>query len=309
MSPEICHEVACQPPARRRWRLWLAGAASVLTSAGLLAACGSSPSPSALSHPSSTAAKTSRWHTVFVDNFVGPSGAMLSSKTWRYFSGYTFGLAPFEPNAQFASLNGHGQLVVVARHTTSGWEAAQVGTRQAFMPKPGQSLEISARLKLPAGGHGFWPAFWAMPTSALTNPSTEPAAGEIDIAETIDNYNWVAQILHCGPSKTSGPCKEPSPRISHLHKFPTPAGEAGWNTYSAVWHNAGTSSSIDFFINGQRQLVVTEQEIGARYWNEAFGHPYFLLFDLAVGGWAGKPNQASASTTSMTVKYVRVSVS
>lgn len=267
-----------------------------------------------MSHPSSTVANktspsTTSWHTIFADNFTGPSGEMLSSKVWRYFSGYTFGSAPFEPTAQFASLNGHGQLVLVARHTASGWEAAQVGTRQAFMPQPGQTLKISARLKLPAGGHGFWPAFWAMPTVALTDPSTEPAAGEIDIAETIDNYNWVAQILHCGPSKTVGPCKESSSLSFHLHRFPTPAGAAGWNTYSAVWHNAGSRSSIAFFVNGRRQLVVTEQEIGAHYWNEAFGHPYFLLFDLAVGGWAGKPNRASASSTSMTVKYVRVSES
>lgn len=269
-----------------------------------LAACGQTPS--ATSQPPTT--QQTAWHTVFYDNFDGAAGTELSSADWRYSRGLSSGMAVYRPTPTFASLDGNGDLVVQAIDTTDGWVSGQVSTTQTFAPKLGQSLKVEARIRFPEAGKGYWPAFWGLGAPALNNPKVEPAAGEVDIAETLGDDNWVAQLLHCGPAKFSGPCREPSPTISDHYHFATPKAKASWNVYSFVWNNEpNDQSSVQFYVDNKLQLVVTEKQIGAHYWNEAFDHPYFFLFNVEVGGWAGKPNQSTARTAAMTVSYFKVS--
>lgn len=282
-------------------------------SALLLAAVLILPTGSALGAVSKGHARTRRlarveWHNIFVDNFSGRAGEMLSSKVWRYYSGGGGSLATFVPTASYAGLDGHGNLIVTARHTALGWQSGQIATVRAFMPKRGQSLRAQAKIEMPNAGASYWPAFWALAAKAVVNPRVEPAAGEIDIAETTDNRPWVAQFLHCGPAKFKGPCREPAHSTSDFHHFRYPAGRVGYHLYTMVWSNLAKDQSLTFLVDNRVQKIVTEKQLGARYWNLAFDHPYVFLFDIAIGGWGGPPNKTSGKSGSMHVSYFSISV-
>ena len=103
-------------------------------------------------------------------------------------------------------LDGHGHLVVTSMKTSHGWVSGEVETTHSYMPAPGQEMLVESRIELPAGGRGYWPAFWGLGVPALTNPKTEPMAGEDDFAETINDDPWVGQFMHCGISNRDGPC-------------------------------------------------------------------------------------------------------
>ncbi len=248
------------------------------------------------------------WRTLFSAPFNGRAGTRLSSKAWQYSIGRQDSDAVYVPTAKFAHLDGHGNLVITAQHLKAGWRSAQVITARTFMPKSGQSLRAQAKIEMPAAGAGYWPAFWAVDPKAFVVPRSEPASGEIDIAETTDDRPWVAQFLHCGPSKFKGPCREPSRTISDFHHFRYPAGRVGYHLYTMVWTNLPRKQSLTFLVDNHVQLVITRMEIGARYWRMAFDHPYVFLFDIAVGGWGGQPNRLSGRSGSMHVAYFSVSV-
>ena len=249
-----------------------------------------------------------RWRTLFFSNFIGRAGTMLPANSWQYSVGRQDSDAVYVRSAAYAELDGHGNLVVTARHLKVGWRSGQVITKRSFMPKSGQSLRAQAKIEMPSAGNGYWPAFWAVDPRALVVSGTEPANGEIDVAETTDNRPWVAQLLHCGPSKFSGPCREPSKRISDFHHFRYPAGRVGYHLYTMVWTNLPRKQSLTFLVDNHVQLVITRMEIGARYWRMAFDHPYAFLFDIAIGGWGGQPNKRSSRWGAMHVAYFSVSV-
>jgi beta-glucanase (GH16 family) len=43
-----------------------------------------------------------------------------------------------------------------------------------------------------------------------------------------------------------------------------------------------------------------------RNWDAALDHPYYLIMNLAIGGWAGKPNSSSKDMGVMSIDFVRV---
>lgn len=260
------------------------------------------------SHQRWTKHAVPRWRNIFLDNFGGRAGSSLPSKVWRYYSGGGGSLATFVPTAAYAGLDGHGDLVVTARHTRLGWQSGQVATVRSFMPKRGQSLRAQARIEMPNAGASYWPAFWALAAKAVVNPRVEPAAGEIDIAETTDDRPWVAQFLHCGPAKFKGPCREPAHATSDFHHFKFSAGRVGYHLYTMVWSNLAKNQSLTFLVDNRVQKVVTEKQLGTRYWNLAFDHPYVFIFDIAIGGWGGPPNRTSGKWGSMHVDFFSVSV-
>lgn len=244
------------------------------------------------------------WRTVFWDHFLGARGPRIGTG-WDVYSGHQLGIA--EDVAWDATLSGKGQLVLTGRESRGRWLGAEVATKASFAPEPGQTMIVESRLSLPAG-EGYWPAFWALAQPARHNTAIEPTAGEIDMAETIDTKPWAAQFFHCGPSNQFGPCAPYRP-ASDFYPLPG-ADKSGQHTYAWLWHNAGPASSMAFFVDGTRRLVVTEQEIGAKYWNAAFDHPYFLIYDVAIGGgYPGMPGPYSPEVRSMIVQWVKVLMS
>jgi hypothetical protein len=245
------------------------------------------------------------WTTVFEDDFAGKEGSAFGS-SWRFFQGTGIGIGRFVASPSVVHLDGLGHLVVTTMKTSQGWLSGEVQTTHAYMPAPGQEMLVESSLEMPEGGRGYWPAFWGLGVPALTNPKTEPMAGEDDIAETINDYPWIGQFMHCGRSNKLGPCGLDTQVESPLS---VPSGESGWHTFSWLWSNKGSNPYVAFYIDNKVEMKVTEQQIGEKYWTLSFDHPYVFIYDLAIGGWASPPGKSTAPSASMKVDFIRIEIS
>lgn len=248
------------------------------------------------------------WRPIFTDNFNGSAGTPPSSANWLVYSGPGYGteLETYSSSPSNIMLDGHGHLLLIAQKSASGtWTSGEVQAKFDFQATPGESLLIQARVELPNGGAGYWPAVWAVAESFKSDANSEPAAGEVDLAETIDDDPWVAQFVHCGAAAQGTRCLSHG-SFGHAHPFLTPSGQAGWHVYSWEWVNQGKDPYIQLAVGGTPQLTIYKSQMSASNWNRAFAHPYYLIMNLAVGGWAGNPTTLSKSTASMSIDYVKI---
>lgn len=248
------------------------------------------------------------WRLQYVDNFSGSAGASPAGPGWSFHVGAGAGVGMYSASRAAGHLSGDGQLILTARIAAGSWQAVQLVGRRQFEAPAGGSLLVESRIKMPVGA-GYWPAFWLLPVQALSDPAVEPRAGEVDVAESVNATNWVAQFLHCGVAKLRGACAEgPGARfaVDYFHRFSTVQEKKQWHTYAWLWHRQGYHSYVSFYIDNRLQLRITEHEVGWKYWNYAFNHPYVLLYDVALGGWASRPSTRSPRSASMRIDYVRV---
>ena len=257
------------------------------------------------SAPSHGRLSSVQWTTVFDDNFSGTADSSLGP-SWRVYTGTGIGIGQFVDSSSVVHVDGQGHLVVGATESPEGWLSGEVETTHAYMPGPGQEMLVESRIELPAGGRGYWPAFWGLGLPAVTNPKAAPMAGEDDFAETINNDPWVGQFMHCGISNRDGPCGLGTQVETPLG---VPSGDSGWHVYSWLWCNNGSNSYVAFYIGSTLEMKVTEQQIGAKYWALSFDHPYVFIYDLAIGGWASLPGLSTAPSSSMKVDYLRIELS
>src|SRR5256885_8212629 len=144
--------------------------------------------PSAMSTSPATA-----WVEVWSDEFDGPAGARIDTTRWNYQTadGCKEGICGwgndekeyYTDSTQNISLNGQGQLTIVARPAPAGlscyygpcrYTSAKITTRDKMLAGPGR---VEARIRIP-GGQGLWPAFWMLGQGYPTTPW--PACGELD---------------------------------------------------------------------------------------------------------------------------------
>ena len=247
------------------------------------------------------------WIPVFSDNFSGRAGSLPSSAKWIVYAGAGFGgeLEQYTASSSNVRLDGQGHLLLIARKVGNGWTSGEVQTRGSFKASEGTSLLVQARVELPNGGPGYWPAVWAVAQSFRTNLSSEPGGGEVDIAETINDDRWVDQFLHCGFNLNPVGCVIHS-SYYHAHEFSEPAGEAGWHLYAWEWMNEGSNPYVEMSIDGVPQLKIFKSEMTNRDWDAAFDHPYYLIMNLAIGGWAGHPSSLSKPVGAMSIDFVHI---
>ena len=130
-------------------------------------------------------------------------------------------------------------------------------------------FEVGA--KLPAG-RGLWPAFWLVGDGDYGNH-------EIDVFEVLgQDPGRIYQTIH-GPFGSEG--------TSHYGVDTSD----GFHTYGLEW----TPEDIVWYVDG------TESFRQSNFSDV----PMYVLLNLAVGGWAGKPNAATAFPAEMLVDYLR----
>lgn len=165
---------------------------------------------------------------------------------------------------------------------------------------------FEARMKTPTGS-GMWPAFWMLPQpSSPANSENEyggwPANGEIDIMEAKGRLeNKVDTTLHFGKAWDAH---------DYVTKETTLSSNTDeWHTYAVDW----TADAISWFVDGQKVLTVTKdrwwsQDVSNQGKSQPFDKPFYIIFNLAVGGMYDSNNQPDGSFTSaaMYVDYVRV---
>ncbi|HEX3613802.1 MAG TPA: family 16 glycosylhydrolase [Sporichthyaceae bacterium] len=299
---------------RRKWLGGLVGVA-VVGGAALAAVPGPAPelrlTTAAASHPAAATA----WRTVWQEDFTGPAGTLPSASDWKFDlgRGYPDGpsgwgnheLEQYTADPSNVSLDGAGDLRITPTLVDGVWHSGRIETQRSdFAPPPGGSLKIEARIQLPGGGKGYWPAFWALGNTFRTHEQVWPHTGELDLMENVNNSPVVHGTLHCGQAP-GGACDEPH-GMSAEADLGQPAGSAGWHTYTLIWNAA--PQQLIWQVDGRTYASATSDQVSAQALRGALSHGYFLLFNVAVGGtWPGSPDATTKPGASMLVDWVRVS--
>ncbi|MEW1859649.1 family 16 glycosylhydrolase [Streptomyces sp. NBC_00669] len=290
------------PPRTRRIRPFALLAVAALLLFGWLqqAAAATSASSSAAPAAASPAAAT------FTDDFNGPAGSAVDSSKWGYETGdnvdnhereyYTSG-------TQNAALDGQGDLVITARkenpanyqcwYGTCQYTSARLSTPQKFTQAYGH---FETRMKLPRG-QGMWPAFWLLGDDI--GSVGWPNSGEIDIME---NVGFEPGSVH---GTIHGPGYSGSNGIGAGYTLP------GGQSFSDAFHTFAVDwapNSISWSVDGQVYETRTPADLGGNRW--VFDHPFYIILNLAVGGyWPGDPDGSTSFPQQLVVDYVHVTTS
>jgi beta-glucanase (GH16 family) len=249
------------------------------------------------------------WTLVWQDEFNGAAGSDVDARYWTHDVGdgcsigncgwgnnekeyYTAGT----PNA---SLNGRGQLELIARLAPAGlkcyygpcrYTSAKLHTKGKLQPTHGR---VEARIQL-AKGQGLWPAFWMLGSNIDSVPW--PASGELDIMENHgSNVAQTSSAIH-GPG--------------YFGNTPFVHGrELAGSSYADAFHNFAVewdSTRIAFLVDGTPHYEVTRRDVSARgAW--PFDQPFYIILNLAVGGaFDDDPKSDVIFPATMLVDWVRV---
>jgi beta-glucanase (GH16 family) len=257
----------------------------------------------------------------FGDSFGGAAGTGLNTGKYRYDTGpgSKFGTGEIETmtdSTRNVFHDGDGHLVLKALHSGSdpaqGWTSGRFETEAAtFGADKGGVVRMQASIQQPdvtkTTGAGYWPAFWML-GNGLRNGGTWPAIGEVDILEDVNGRGSVFGTLHCG-TNPGGPCNESSGVGSGEHACP--GCQTGFHTYAVEIDRSTSPERIRWYLDGDNYFTLTEDRVGASAWAAAVDHPFFIIFDLAMGGgfpgaFGGGPNADTVSGGAMKIDYLAV---
>ena len=209
--------------------------------------------------------------------------------------GHGWGNGQLEHNTgrpENAALDGEGRLAIVARRESFGgnrYTSARIKTQGLFEATYGR---FEARIQLPEG-QGIWPAFWLL--GADIDSAGWPACGEIDVMEFRGQHPAVVAGTVHGPGYSGGGGLGTEAAIV--------GGLAGrFRLFAVDWQ----PQRIRWFVDDFQFHEVTPADLptGADW---VFDHPFFIILNVAVGGWfAGDPDASTPFPQRMLVDYVRV---
>jgi beta-glucanase (GH16 family) len=299
-------------------------AVGVITPATIAAgtSAGAAPAaPAGTVQPASVPAPPSGFTTTWSDDFTGASGTGLNTGTWKYDTGpgSSFGTGEIETMTNSTAnvyQDGAGHLVLKALHSgtnpTSGWTSGRVETQAATFGAPaGGVVRMQASIQQPnvntSNGAGYWPAFWML-GSPLRSGVSWPTSGEVDILEDINGRSSVFGTLHCG-TNPGGPCNE-STGIGSGERACSGC-QTAYHTYAVEIDRSVSPEQIRWYLDGSNYFTLAANRVDATTWANAVDHPFFIIFDLAMGGgfpaaFGGGPNSATVSGGAMNIDYVAV---
>lgn len=156
---------------------------------------------------------------------------------------------------------------------------------------------FAARIRLPAET-GTWPAFWLLGSNI--DDVGWPRCGEIDVMEGKGRLpQWTSGALHRGP--------EPEKNHITAAEYVLPNGDfqSEFHVFSVEWE----PNELRWFVDGVLfQTVTKAPDVEPAYWPFDEGHPFFIILNLAVGGWfdRGHPPPAEMAPQRLLVDWVRV---
>jgi hypothetical protein len=312
------HDRGFRMPGSRRWRagasvLALAVSTGVVTVVSVVA--GAPAAHAAV--PAPPAGFSLTWS----DDFGGASGAGVNTGDWKYDTGpgSSFGTGEIETMTNSTAnvfQDGAGHLVLRALHTgtnpTAGWTSGRIETQAAtFGAPPGGVVMMQSLIQQPnvttANGAGYWPAFWML-GAPLRTGTPWPTSGEVDILEDINGRSSVFGTLHCG-TNPGGVCNESTGIGSGERAC---AGcQTGYHTYAVQIDRSVSPEQIRWYLDGNNYFTLSANRVDATTWANAVDHPFFIIYDLAMGGgfpaaFGGGPNAATISGGQMNIDYVAV---
>ncbi len=255
------------------------------------------------------------------DDFNGPAGAGIDTNLWRYDTGpgSSFGTGEIETMTNSTAnvhYDGSSHLVLTALHSGSdpgsGWTSGRVETNAAtFGAAPGGVVRMESILQQPnvntGNGAGYWPAFWML-GAPLRSGVSWPGSGEIDIVEDINGRSSVFGTVHCG-TFPGGVCNEGTGIGSGERACP--GCQTGFHDYAVEIDRSVSPEQVRFYLDGNNYFTVSANQVDATTWANAIDHPFFIIYDLAMGGgfpnaFGGGPNGATVSGGSLVVDSVAV---
>jgi len=301
---------------RPRWRATIATlattiAAAIPVSIGLVAIGG--PASAAVPAP------PSGWSLTWSDDFSGASGSGVDSN-WKYDTGQgVFGTGEIETMTNSTAnvyQDGNGHLVIKALHSGtdpgSGWTSGRIETNaDTFGAPAGGIVEMVSSIQQPnvntTNGAGYWPAFWML-GNGLRNGGVWPSIGEVDILEDINGRSSVFGTLHCG-TNPGGPCNESTGIGSGEHACS--GCQTAYHTYAVQIDRSISPEQIRWYLDGSEYFSVNANQVDATTWSNAVDHPFFIIYDLAMGGgfpdaFGGGPNASTVSGGQMNIDWVAV---
>ncbi|KAK6840934.1 endo-1-3(4)-beta-glucanase [Apiospora arundinis] len=272
----------------------------------------------------------SGFNTVWYDDFTGASGSSPNGNNWNIITGNLGGeqRAPdmcvttslpilhryrLETNggeeadtssSRNLQLSGGDTLQLVPWRDSgaaNGWTSGRVESKYVFAPRAGGVTRIESQLRFggnsPSAKQGLWPA-----PAAGTG---WPAAGELDIMETVNGQLIGHGTIHCDVYP-GGVCNEPTgigaavgiPNQDwHVWRLEFDLRNGDWNAQTLQW-------SVD----GNVYQTISGARIGNQaVWNALAHSPMYILLNMAVGGnWPGYPNAGTQDGygSMMEVAYV-----
>ena len=242
-------------------------------------------------------AGASDWKLVWSDEFNGAANSPPDPYKWTYDlgdGGWGNGEREiYTDSPENVFQDGAGHLVIRTLKSAAGiYTSARIKSQNRFTVQYGK---IEARIKI-AKGQGIWPAFWMLGDDSPT--VRWPGCGEIDVMEVVGKE----------PAVVHGTAHGPGYFGSHgigdqttLHGSPALGDD--FHIYSVEW----SRHRVRFLIDGKGYNTVTPRDLPDRAkW--VFDHPFYLLLNVAVGGyWPGNPDQSTVFPNETLIDWVRVS--
>ena len=157
------------------------------------------------------------------------------------------------------------------------YRSGMMTTHRRFSQRYGR-FEI--RCKVP-NGTGLWPAFWMLPDP----PSWPP---EIDILEILCQEPDKVYMTNHWPH----PERPKDDSKSNTGEFKGPDFSAGFHTFTIEWEKGEIRWYVDGVLRHKSNQEVPDV-------------PMFLMVNLALGGWAGAPDESTPFPADFEVDYVK----
>jgi beta-glucanase (GH16 family) len=238
------------------------------------------------------------WQQVWSDEFDGAADSAPDPQTWAHdVGGDGWGNNQLEYDTDSTNnvrLDGEGNLEIVARQEDfegNSYTSGRIRTLGLFEQGYGR---FEVRAKLPEG-QGLWPAFWMLGTDYES--VGWPECGEIDVMEFRGDETYVSYGTVHGPGYSGGDA------IGAEYTLPDGAFTDDFHTFAVEVDPEHIAWTVDDVL--YQRLTPADLPDGGRW---VFDKEYFLILNLAVGGWfAGDPDADTVFPATMTVDYVRVS--
>ena len=255
-------------------------------------------------------AQVQNWTLVWSDEFNGSAGPFTQTSSnnqwWTFETGQgVFGTGEIEDmiaDGSTSYLDGNGHLVIKTYQSGSTYYSARFKTKlNGSFGKDFSYGRVEASIQIPTS-QGIWPAFWMLGDNGVS----WPGCGEIDIME--NNGSKPTEIkgtIHGIGYANTG--------LGAHFDSSTPFYQ-GYHTYGAIW----SPYLIQFYVDSVTNIYAsyTPGEIMGVGSNggtstlgqwDFFAHPFYIIFDVAVGGgFPGPPGAGTVMPQFMNIDYVRV---
>jgi beta-glucanase (GH16 family) len=190
----------------------------------------------------------------------------------------------------------NGKLIIEARRENYGgmdYTSARIKTQNKQQFQYGR---VEARIKMPAGGEGIWPAFWMLGDN--TTSVGWPTCGELDIVEIMsDPYKALGTIHYANPSGDHASLGGDTSSAGNLSN--------DFHIYAVEWDETG----IRWYRDDVNYYTASSWTSNAGAFPAPFNQPFFIILNVAVGAWWWDQDITDSTVSfpqQMQVDYVRV---